>query len=124
MADKEKLTRAAFEARARAEAAAEIVRYKNARSKLHKFRDGVFARRTKIGSSSQVVVPAEILTRWAKVWVAESGRQSSTRGAGAAKGLPILVLDLGWAALIVPEEGARVLLADLGVGEADIGTPG
>jgi len=62
---------------------------------FRKHRNGTFAVRKDIGDSHQVVVPADVVKRWGGV------------------GVTVLIFDLEWAVLVVPQEEARVLFADL-----------
>lgn len=60
-----------------------------------KHQDGSYGMRKDIGKSNQVVIPAKIVRRWG--------------GIGAS----VIVLDLDWAVLVVPEGEARILFKDL-----------
>lgn len=60
-----------------------------------KHRDGTYGKRSRVGKSNQIGVPVDIVRRWGGI------------------GSNVVVLDLDWAILVVPEDEARVLFSDL-----------
>jgi len=93
-------------AKARAELAQIVARGKLRGRLLRKWgRDGSFALRKDIGASGQIVIPVEVVSRWTDQ---------------ANQGVAVLLLDLGWGVLVVPESEARGLLDDLQVDPAQL----
>lgn len=88
---------ASQEAKRAAELAQEVTLRRARLSAFKKHRDGTYAHRKTLGKSNQVVIPAEVVKRWGGV------------------GETVLILDLDWAVLIVPEDEARDLFGDLGL---------
>ena len=67
--------------------------------------DGAFAVRKAIGKSGQIVVPIDVIQRWAD---------------GSAQEVAVLLLDLDWGLLVIPEFEATAFVADLGIGHSDL----
>lgn len=86
------------EAAARARRAAQDSLKEFRRKRFSRLENGYYGRPQILGKSNQVTIPAEVSKRW------------------GGQGIRITVLDLEWAILVVPDEEARSLLQDLGLG--------
>jgi hypothetical protein len=101
--------RVAREAKARAEVARLVALAKLRKRMLRRWvQDGAFALKKGIGKSHQIVVPAEIVQRW----TVSPGHE-----------VTVLLLDLGWGMLVVPDFEAASFIADLGIKHSDLIRP-
>lgn len=98
--------RMARQAKARAEVARLAALAKLRKRMLRRWvQDGSFALRKGIGKSGQIVIPAEIVQRWTEA---------------PGHDVTVLLMDLGWGLLIVPDFEAAAFISDLGIDNSDL----
>ena len=104
--DSDYAARAAREAKARGELARLAALAKLRKRMLRRWaQDGAFTIKKGIGKSGQIVVPAEVVQRWTDA----PGHE-----------VKVLLLDLGWGVLIVPDFEAAAFINDLEVAHSNL----